>query len=359
MWLLVALGAAGLGLTHYRVLALYALLALVALPLALRSGKRPALWLLGAGALALLLVAPWALHMARVLGGAVRDVYGGLAMPEGVEDPLPKSLLGYGWTPALLVAAGIGLLWACIRRQRALIAIGLWSGLAVILANPQWVGLQPGWFIGNTPVAISYWLPASALAGWLGAELARLAGAGLRRMRAGPWAEQATHTALGLALVMLTGWGGWRMVNIINPVTVLTLPADLRAMTWAREHLPVEARVLVNTTKWMNEVRMGSDGAWWLPLIAGREASLPCALYTQGPRAYRDALQSLAAAVEAHPALTNPGLLARLRAEGITHVMLGARGSGPMTPALLDGNPRCHELYRDGAARIYALDTGS
>jgi hypothetical protein len=206
-------------------------------------------------------------------------------------------------------------------------------------------------------VAIAYWLPASALCGWLAAEGARLAGAGLRRLGCTPGAERWMRVVLGLALVALAAWGSWRMVNIINPVTVLTQPQDLTAMTWAKEHLPTDARVLINTRPWMGEVRMGSDGAWWLPIVGRRAASLPCVLYTQGSTDYRRELQSLAQAVEAAPALTDEALLARLRAKGITHVMLGARSVGPMTPALLDTNPRCRELYRDGPVRIYALDT--
>jgi hypothetical protein len=364
----VALGvlAAGLALTHYRVLAFYAVyvaLRLLAVVVAAawarrRGGPLSTLadlaTLVGGALLTTVLVAPWAWRLVEVARSVVPDVYGGWQMPAVVQDPIPTSLLKYGWTPQLLAVAGLGALWALVRRQRALIVLALWCAALLLLANPQVLGIAKVWFISNGPVIISYWLPCAVLVGWLVADL----GERLARRVVGNPSRIAWHDWLSAVLAVgalsLAGWGAWRTVDVVNATTVLVKPEDVEAMDWAREHTPPEARFLINTRPWMNEVRMGADGGWWLPLLAERATSLPSILYTQGPPAYRQEIQDLAAAVEAAPELSDPALLARLDAARITHVYLGAL-PGPMTAQQLDRNPALEALYVQGPVRIYAL----
>lgn len=358
--------AGGLALTHYRVLAfyvVYVILRLATLGLEAawawrHSTSRPSLHalvpLLGGALMALLWVAPWATRFVAVARQVVPDVYGGWEMPSVVQDPIPMALLRYGWTPLLLLVAALGALWAAARRQRDLLLLTVWCGALLLWANPQVLGATKVWFINNGPVIISFWMPSAALAGWLVADVAGLIGDWAARWRVGSAARGWTSALLAVSLLSLAGWGAWRLVDVVNPTTVLVKPEDIQAMDWVREHTPSDARFLINTRPWMNEVRRGADGGWWLPILAERSASLPCILYTQGPPDYRQEVQGLAAAVEASPALDDAALLERLRAAGITHIYLGAL-PGPMTARVLDAHPLLETLYVQGPVRVYAF----
>ena len=62
----------------------------------------------------------------------------------------------------------------------------------------------------------------------------------------------------------------------------------------------------------------------------------------------------LARAVEEAPSLDDPALIARLRAEGVTHVFVGER-AGRLLPKDLDASPHYRLLYTHGPARVYAF----
>jgi hypothetical protein len=50
----------------------------------------------------------------------------------------------------------------------------------------------------------------------------------------------------------------------------------------------------------------------------------------------------------------DPAFLGRLRAEGVTHVYVGARG-GPLMPRDLDPSPHYRAVYTDGPVRLYEV----
>ena len=129
---------------------------------------------------------------------------------------------------------------------------------------------------------------------------------------------------------------------------------DAVALAWARDNLPADALVLINSRRWQGELRAGSDAGWWLPLLADKQVTLPNVLYGQGGAEMVNAVNSLAALVEGAERFDDPALLARLRAEGVTHVFIGARG-GPLMPAKLDGLPQYRLLYTHGPASVYAF----
>lgn len=351
---LTALLIAGLGVTHYRVLIFYIFYILLRLAVALISRQfKLSLALTGLLALAsLMFVAPWVGRFLPVVWEVVPEVYGGWRMP--VEDPLPKVLLTFGNTPFLLGLSAVGALWGMMRRQKGVLLLAAWCGLLVLSANPQVLGLNKAWLLTNTPVVISFWLPCGALCGWLVADVGALIKQFLsRRVPSISWRTWLA-AGVGVMFLALSARGGWSMVNIVNPATVLVTQEDMRAMAWAREHIPQGAKFLINTTPWMNEVRRGSDGGWWLPILAGHRATLPCILYTQGPSAYRERILAFAGAVENAADVRSAAFHALLKESGITHIFVGSLG-GRLSFAELDGTPWLETIYAHGAVRIYAL----
>ena len=142
------------------------------------------------------------------------------------------------------------------------------------------------------------------------------------------------------------------MIDIINPVTILLKGDDVRAINWAKENIPPGARFLINTRRWQGELRVGTDGGWWLPLFTEHQVTLPCVLYYQGTAAYRENINNLARAVEEAESLDDPALRRRLVQAGVTHVFVGANG-GKLLPKDLDPSPYYQLRYVSGPSRIY------
>ncbi|MCD6520380.1 MAG: hypothetical protein J7M05_10715 [Anaerolineae bacterium] len=357
-WPAAMLALSGLAFTHYRVF-IFLILFIPCLLLwqAARSKGRQALRGLGTlTVLALgstLLLFPWATRILRATA-RLQQIYGGWAAPQELDNAFPLGLLQTGWGKYFLWGAGLGMGWALLRRRWALLLIPLWVGLWLLLANLHLLGLADIWLITNPSVAIALWLPLAVLGGWLASDRLQSLGRLLKR-----WPPWRTLSPLWPSLFLcstlaITGWGSWRMVDIINPLTILATPEDIKAIAWTKEHTPADALFLINTRPWQGAIHTGTDGGWWLPLLAKRQVTLPCILYQQGPPSYRQRINTLAQAVEQASSLDDPQLRELLSQWGISHVFVGSKG-GRLLPKELDPSPYYSILYSSGPVRIYAF----
>jgi len=355
--------AAGLALTHYRVLFYYALLwpacALLTVTGALGTWRGfPAMlnttWqAIRIAALSLILTGPWAVHVVRSALVPRADLYGSWVAPPGIDTSFPAALARAGNTEWILALAGAGLIYALLRRRWPLALIGLWSGTCLLVSDPGIVGLPGSWFVHGTSAFISYWLPAGVLIGTCIAELllrpvAHLSG------RAGRLGTAIMPVFLTGALVGGATLALWRDADVVNSQTVLLQVTDMPAIEWAREHLPEDSLTLVNTVPWQAGMPMGSDAGWWLPYLASRTVTFPSVLVSQGNEEYRTRTMALAEQVMQSQDLTSPDFIAGLADAGVTHLFVGTRG-GPLQPDRLE-DPHYVELYRYGPTRIYRLD---
>ncbi len=347
---LLAFTAAGLFVTHHRVLAFYGMwLPWALLPGARRRGWGRRLgWTALAGGLSLLLVAPW---VPDVVWNLWRPALAWRGGGEGLRA-FPTSLLtsGRGWV--LLRGAALGGALALLGRRGSLAALAPWGASLLILAHPEWLGLPPLALVNDVSVAIAAYV---ALAPLLGGLLLPLDPLSRRFPRPGRVALQG-----GLALLALGGalWGGAAQANVLNAVTLLALPQDVAGWRWVRENVPADARFLVNSFSWISGVYAGSDGGAWLPVVTGRGTTLPVSLYTLGPggperywtvRRTQEAFQALAA---------DPEALAReLRRRGVAYVFAGRRG-GWIRTDLLAASPEFELLYDRDGVRIFRVRPG-
>ena len=112
---------------------------------------------------------------------------------------------------------------------------------------------------------------------------------------------------------------------------VLVTQPDAQAMAWVQEHTPAEAHFLVEGFPIMGGFSVvGSDGGWWIPLLAGRQNTMPpqYALMNEQPvePGYTQRVVGLVAQLGATPPTSEEGL--RLLCEwGISHVYVG-QGQG-------------------------------
>ena len=212
----------------------------------------------------------------------------------------------------LPVAVATGL-W---RRQRRVLVVSLWWFLIFVATNPQWFGLPGSGAITNFAVFIAAYIPAGILLGWLFG-----------------WLVDRLKPRTGvcvLLLLLVVGVGLWganvRRKDVHIPQHALAWPSDLSAMAWIQENTPQDARFLTNSFfAYGGSAIVGSDGGWWLPLLAGRANTVPPLTYTleQGPwPEYRLWVNDLTRQIQER-GMDDPVMVDELRAREITHVYIG------------------------------------
>ncbi len=267
---LLACMIAGLALTHYRVLAFYgafigawALVRWLHLPGPTRRAQ--AFRLLAAGGLAAGLLIPWLLRLGE---GRLPELLLQMMRTGSGESPIPlswKDLLfympGWGWVLGA-IALGVGM----IRRPAEIGLLLAWWGGVYLIATPQLLRLPGSVVIGGFTFWIAFYLPMALLIG---------AALGERLL---PWLWGGRYRWAGVALMGIAGlWGARDRLHEVQPgrYALLTRP-DREAMAWIQHHLPEGARFLINGfLAYQGQDAVGSDGGWWLPLLARRAALIP------------------------------------------------------------------------------------
>jgi hypothetical protein len=157
-------------------------------------------------------------------------------------------------------------------------------------------------------------------------------------------------------------------MRIAQPSYVLVTRPDTRAMAWIRGNTPPEARFLVEGFRThQGASAVGSDAGWWIPLLAGRENTMPpeYALLNEvsADGEYTRRVVDLVAYLET-VSPTSPEGVQLLCDWGITHVYVG-QGQGKVgagavqlfSPDDLAASPAFRTLYRQDRVYIFGLDS--
>ena len=169
-----------------------------------------------------------------------------------------------------------------------------------------------------------------------------------------------------MAALVLGLWGARQRLGDANPAyhALVTRP-DVRAASWIDENLSSDARFLVNScfTHGGTSV-IGADGGWWLPLLAGRQITVPPQVYVgevEPGSDYWQEVQELARRMLDQD-LDDASLLSLLRKQGVTHVYLGQKQGGvacpgdkAIDPGQLDESDAFEQIYRQNRVWIFAL----
>jgi hypothetical protein len=347
---------AGLALTHYRVLAFYGAFVLAWLLVNAGHGWRRALWLaLGSLAIAL----PW---FVRTLGGKIVDVVASqlTTAPDRLSSfSVQYNAIGNLFTympPAawllLPLATALGL-W---RRRRGVGLVSLWWFLLFVATNPQLLRLPGSGLITNFALFIAVYIPAGLLIG-------DLFGGAVAAVGARAWVR--------VLLVLLLVGGGlagarWRLGDMRIAQHALALQPDVEAMAWIRENTPPDARFLVNSFfAYGGSVIVGSDGGWWMPLLANRANTVPPLNYSgeQGPwPEYRLWVNELTQLIQDR-GIDDQATLEELRKRGITHVYVGQQqgrvnygGPHVLSPEVLNESPAYRPIYHRAQVWVFELE---
>jgi hypothetical protein len=313
----------GLALTHYRVLIFYAVyvIAWVLLSLSRATWRRILSRVTWVGLGAIVLSLPWFVH---IFSGEMVGTFGLQlgANPSQLSTFLRQynaigDLSHYLSLPLwliLFVAVAAGL-W---QRRRGVLLMSLWWFLLFVLTNPAWLYLPGSGAVSNFALFIAAYIPAGVMVGDLFGQL-------VARFRFRGW-----FSALMVLVVTATGLGGARLrMEDVQPRqhAMVTRP-DLRAAEWLQENTSRDARFLVNSFfAYGGHLIVGSDGGWWLPLLARRANTVPPLNYDIEQGAWPGYREWVKAPTQqlSEAGIDDAGTLTLLRDRGITHVYIGQR----------------------------------
>jgi hypothetical protein len=276
--------------------------------------------------------------------------------------------------PWLLALAVAGLLIGLARRHWHAALFAVWAVLMVLLVTPQTFGLPGAGVVDQLAVYIALYVPLMPLAGYAVAS----AQGWLLAVVSARWPQQksapamAGASAAGIALVCALGlvW----LPGVINRNQQMLTPADEQAMQWIRDHVPADARFVVNAfPAYGGTLIAGTDAGWWLNQLTGRWTNLPPMTYgSEGwERAdFYKTTNGFVAALRGKPLtdaapvavnLAAPENVQRMRDAGITHVYLGANAApGPdaadhIDAAALRNSNAFQLIYDQAGVQVFEL----
>ncbi len=256
----------------------------------------------------------------------------------------------------MLAVIGVGFLFSLVRKRTLAFFIGVWVGALFLLANPDLLRLPGKGVIDNFAVLISLYIPASIIVGYGVVSVAQY---GRRYWQAAPY-------VVGLLMVSVSLWAARIHANMVEPANfMLVTPSDERAMAWIKANTPSDARFLINGTfVYGGSGVVGTDAGWWIPLLAGRENTIPPLTYVSEtpfspdfPRLVHRFMSQIQASD-----LATPAGLALLKQNRITHVYIGQREgrmSNPKAPLLSAGTllaaPYYEPVYHEDQVWVFRV----
>jgi hypothetical protein len=349
---IAALCAAGLALTHYRIIILWVIFVAVcwiAENVRRRNERGDILRSAGGaaacGAAVALLCAPWGLRVYQ--SELARSFSAKLSTPAAATQDAVRAYNASGgftsYVPlAFWAAAAAATTWLALRGRRAPLVIVAWAGGVWLATNPDVVGLPGAGILSNFAMDIATYIPAAVLIG----------------------AAAPATNLVGVAVAAAAVYGLLTRPTDIQPGPhAMAGVADLRAAQWARANLPNDALVAINGfTPNPNGYVAGTDGGWWLRVLAARRTTIPPMQSQAEVHEDADALARTRAFADLTDGDAPPdAAVAQLRALGATHVFVGQiqgtsnHPAGGLTVAALDEMPSVRAIYREDRVGIYDI----
>ena len=371
-WIIVG----GLALTHYRVLIFVLLFVVAVILLNLRAQPRRVLirktfWICIGGAILFL---PWLIMISPhdIAHNFIEQI---TTLPSQASSFLTEyNTLGNPFDffpPILWFSLPVIMGWAFWRREIEFITIFVWWYLVFLASNPQMFGLPGAGVLSNFAIQIAFYIPFGII---IGAALARLSG-GLvaqtiqtekfsSKIKSILLITETVAILVFVAAISISQIG--QRLDDIKPVSqaLMTRP-DARAMDWIRQNTNPEDRFLVNSFfAYGGSIIAGSDGGWWIPLLAGRLSTQPPLNYGTEEGLVRDnellVNQILKEIIE--NGITHPQTMEMLKNRGIDYVYIGQQQGHVNSPkplidnVVLQTDPHFQLVYHRDHVWIYKIN---
>lgn len=310
--------------------------------------------------LAAFLFLPW---MLRLVGSVLAGEVGAAAISGSTIKSVLVEFQAWGglfsYVPIALAAIVLAaLVWNLVRKNWMVAAQGLWVVILALVVAGGLIHLPGASWMHTFAILIALYIPVGLVVGWLISEIAGDGKVGRRQ----------SLVAVAVCVAAIFGTVSQRNIPLPDTYAYVTRP-DALAMTWIRENLREDAHFLVEGAMYQNTSIIGSDAGWWLPLMAGRQNSMPpqYALnetpiqtgYTQRMIALVDQLQTISPG--------SPQGVALICSDGFNYVYIGQQqgkaalkflGSPQLfSPDVLISSQDYRLLYHQDLVYVFALKT--
>jgi hypothetical protein len=361
-WMVVS----ALALTHYRVIIYF--LVFIAAYLILHVRKNIVLPLIKSSVLigvgAGIIFLPW---FVNVFGGRILRLFKNIITkaPSAIGNSGTNSIVNSlgdltTYLPLVIWIFVIVVLAICLwRKKQGIAIISLWWFILILLANPQWLLLPGKGILNSFAILIAVYIPASLILASLPFWFLHIE---IQKQSRNYW----KNLVLAITIIGLGLWGVTQRSQEIDPRKhAMAAYPDIRAAKWIQDNLPDHALFLVNAFfAYNNTVIVGSDGGWWLPLIAARSSTLPPMTYSFESEPfpeYNKWVQQPTRMIEEH-GLTDPETLETLIDYGVTHVYVGQQQgsvnySGPLqlNPNEMQSSSNFNPIYHQDRVWVFEL----
>lgn len=255
---------------------------------------------------------------------------------------LGQPALNYPTNIIILIMGGITLIAGFIFKNRLVIGLTLWSLL--LLIPSRYILL-----IDSVSVLISLFIPLTIIIGW-----------GLSRL------EQVTSSKNSILLRNGTTLAVILILSLSGTVTKLTYPinhdsyvrpSDMAAMEFIKNKISEDAYFMINIYRFpfSDTLMVGSDAGYWIPLLANRRTVIPPMGFTservKDPY-YNDKLRKIE---QLSHRITSAEGIEMLKEMGVTHIYIGERG-GTMNPEELLSSNNFTLIYQTGPVYIFQVN---
>lgn len=356
LWLLMA----GLILTHYRMMIVFAYAVLVFLAgraIAARRGQRMKALFSDATGLALgfapvlLIVLPW---VPVVLGSFSFDNVGTITdsrMPPPFYYSLARirSIIGVDTTiPFLLLALG-GVAVDYMELRRDLPFFIYWTLVLLLFSNPYAIPLPWSGLVDFVTVVSILFVPLAVLGG------AALAfgisdDADLRVN-----VQQRSRVLIYCGLVTAVAlFGATRTKDILWGPALYVDQADLVAFQWISDSTPDNARFLSPIADAPSRIVQPLDAGGWIAYFTEREQATPLALYRSEKPTNPNYEKDIRLLVEAGEDLGSPEAFSELKRQGVTHLYFGRMSLHRVGPGL-ELADKYRKVFDHNGVRIFEI----
>jgi hypothetical protein len=230
------------------------------------------------------------------------------------------------------------------RSQRGWLLLVAWCGLTALLLNLPALGLPAFRFAHNDSAVIALFLPLS------------LAGGGLLAGGCTRWLPRRWQgVVVGGLVIVGSVWGAGSMVHIVNPKTVLAHPPDVHALRWIEANVAPDAKFAVDAWPWLLHTYAGTDGGYWIPVLTGRETTVPPGPYgTLGDPAEATQVNAFLTIWSQAHNLEDDTLVRVLQDAGVTHIYLRTDQGAIPADRLLQ-HAAFELLYTDDVVYIFEV----
>ncbi|HSN94522.1 MAG TPA: hypothetical protein VLR89_05620 [Anaerolineaceae bacterium] len=211
-----------------------------------------------------------------------------------------------------------------IRKNKEIIILGIWVVIMIVVTRPAILGN----YIDPVSMAMASYVPLSLIIGLGSAELFQILPA---KMNLG---VQVIFILLSIA-GLVQGFNRWANIDLSLNTFVNT--GDLKAAEWIKANTPSNSKFLIYPYKFefSDEMVVGLDAGYWLPVIAQRATTAPPMVYNierlSAPAANLDSVKAASVAAD----LRDVNNLEWLRSKGIEYYYLDTQKNYPANTAVI------------------------